>query len=133
MSADSWDVLVVDDEPVVRDAIRLVLGKEGWRVAVVHDLEAALAHPALESCRLVFCDLMLPGRSGFEAVPALRRRRPELPIVVVTGYATAENAAQALALGAIDFLAKPFDDEELLNRTRHALARVDVTDKGGTP
>jgi DNA-binding response OmpR family regulator len=131
--SETWDVLVVDDEPVVCDAIRLVLSREGWRVAVVHDLDAALAHPALATCRLVFCDLMLPGRSGFEAVRAMRRRRPELPIVVVTGYATAENAAQALALGATDFLAKPFDDEELSNRTRHALARVDVTEQGGTP
>ena len=131
--SEDWDVLVIDDEPVVRDAIQLVLGREGLRVAVVHDLEAALAHPALGSCRLVFCDLMLPDRSGFDAIHALRRRRPELPVVVVTGYATDQNQAQALALGAVDFLAKPFDDEELLNRTRHALARVDVTEEEGEP
>ena len=128
-----WDVLVVDDEPVVCDAIRLVLGDEELRVASASDGEAGLVHPALADCRLVICDLMLPGRSGFDVVAAIRRRRPGLPIIVITGYATAEHRARAIAAGATDFLEKPFDDVELLKRTRHALVPVDVAREEGRP
>ena len=128
-----WDVLVVDDEPVVRDAIRLVLEQEGLRIAQVPDAEAALAHPALADCRLLICDLMLPGAPGSELVRAVRALRPTLPIVLVTGYATAETAAKSLASGATAFLAKPFDDLELLDLVRHVLPRADVTGKGGRP
>jgi DNA-binding NtrC family response regulator len=130
---ETWDVLVVDDEPVVCDAIRLVLGEEGLRIAMVGDVATALAHPALRDCRLVFCDLMLPGASGLEAVRAIRARRPTLPVVMITGYATAENQARALEAGATAVLPKPFDDTELVTLTRHALAQTEAAGKERTP
>jgi len=120
------DVLVVDDEPVVADAIRLVLGHAGLAITTCPDAESALAHPALDDCRLVICDLMLPGQSGLEAIQAMRARRPTLPIVVITGYATPTHEEMVLAAGATAFLPKPFDDSELLNLVRHALAQTDV-------
>ena len=118
------DVLVVDDEPVVRDAVRLVLGYEGYGVESAPDAEAGLAHPALAACRLLLCDLMLPGQSGLELLRQVRALRPELPIVMITGYATDANAERALAEGATAFLAKPFDDSELLTLVRQVLART---------
>ena len=120
------DVLVVDDEPVVCDAIRRVLGDEGLAVVAVPDAERALTHPALEECRLVVCDVMLPGRSGLEALRAMRARRPELPIVMITGYATPDHADRALAAGATAFLPKPFDYLELSTLVRRALAKRDA-------
>ena len=120
MNAD-WDVLVIDDEPVVRDAIRLVLGEEGLRVAGADSAEGAVAHPALARCRLVICDLMLPGQSGLEALRAIRAARPSVPIVMITGYATSANADRVLEAGATAFLAKPFDDSELLSLVRQVL------------
>jgi len=119
--SDDWDVLVIDDEPVVRDAIRLVLGGEGLRVAGADSAEAAVAHPALAHCRLVICDLMLPGQSGLEALRAIRAARPSVPIVMITGYATSANADRVLEAGATAFLPKPFDDSELLSLVRQAL------------
>lgn len=116
------DVLVVDDEPVVTDAVRLVLRDEGLVVTAAPDAEMALAHPDFQTCRLVICDLMLPGRSGIEALHAMRARRPDLPIVMITGYATPAQEEQVLAAGATAFLPKPFDDTELLNLVRHALS-----------
>jgi len=132
MSA-TWDVLVVDDEAVIRDAVRLILGAEGWRVAGAEDAESALSHEALASCRLVLCDMMLPGQSGLEVVREVRRRRPEVPIVLITGYATAENATRAIEAGASAFLAKPFDDTELLNQVRSVLERTDDAGKEERP
>lgn len=128
-----FDVLVVDDEPVVCDAIRLVLGHEGLRVASVPDAEAALEHPALRDCRLVICDLMLPGRSGLEALRAMRERRPRLPIVMITGFATPANTDLVLEAGATAFLPKPFDESELLTLVRHVLTQMDVAGEERSP
>jgi DNA-binding NtrC family response regulator len=130
---EGWDVLVVDDETVVRDAVRLILGSEGWNVAQAGDANAALAHEALATCRLILCDMMLPGQSGLDLVREMRQRRPEVPIVLITGYATAENASRAIDAGATGFLAKPFDDTELLNHARPVLERTDAGGREGRP
>jgi two-component system response regulator HydG len=127
------DILVVDDEPVVSDAIRLVLGDAGLEVAAVPDAETALAHPALGLCRLVICDLMLPGLPGLDALRAIRARRPGLPIVMTTGYATPEQEDLLLTAGATAFLPKPFDDAELLALVRRVLPRTDVADEERRP
>jgi DNA-binding NtrC family response regulator len=131
--SERWDVLVVDDEPVVRDAIRLILRDDGLSVATVEDAESALGHPALATCRLVICDMMLPGLPGIEAARAFRRQRHALPILFITGDATAGTEAQAADAGATAFLAKPFDDTELLTLVRHALEPTDVAGKKGRP
>jgi hypothetical protein len=128
---DSPDVLVVDDEPVVRDAVVKVLCEEGLSVAQAKSAEDALVHPALAQCRLVICDIMLPGQSGLDAARAIRRLRPELPIVLITGYATAGVEGQALEAGATAFLAKPFDVTELLDLVRRVLGQKDVARGGG--
>ena len=80
------DVLVIDDEPVVRAAVRRVLEANGLRVATAEDAASGLGHPALATCRLVLCDLMLPDRSGTEVLSRACRRRPDLPVVMITGY-----------------------------------------------
>jgi DNA-binding NtrC family response regulator len=122
----AWDVLVVDDEPIVCESIRRVLEARGLRVATVSDGRSALAHPAAEACRLVLCDLMLAESSGLDVLRALHGRRPTLPVVMITGYATAESAVQATQAGAAGFLPKPFDETELLTLVRHALESADA-------
>jgi DNA-binding NtrC family response regulator len=130
--SENWDVLVIDDEAVVRDAVRLILGSEGWNVAQAGDADSGLAHEALDHCKIVFCDMMLPaGKSGLDVVREMRRRRPEVPIVLITGYATTENASRAIDAGATAFLAKPFDDTELLNHARPVLERTDAGGREG--
>jgi len=117
------DVLVIDDEPVVRDAVRRVLEAHGLRVATAADARAGLGHPALSACRLVLCDLMLPDRSGSAVLQDLARRHPDLPVVLITGYATPDHAQRAREAGAAGFLAKPFDAGELMQCVRQALAK----------
>lgn len=121
--------LVIDDEPVVRDAALRILRDEGWTVVVVPDGETALAHPVLETCALVLCDLMLPGRDGCEIVAEVRARRPEVPILLITGYATPENTRRAIASGATEVLAKPFDVPELLDQVSRVLSRTHAAGK----
>lgn len=123
-----WDVLVVDDEEVVRNAVSRVLSEAGYEVATAADGAAALAHPAAASCRLVLLDLMLPDRSGIGLLEALRQLRPDRPVVVITGYATSESLARALEAGAASVLAKPFDAAELLDAVRRALSEAAAAD-----
>ena len=125
------DVLVIDDEPVVRDAVRRVLQANGLRVATAEDAASGLDHPAAASCRLVLCDLMLPDRSGMEVLQELSRRRPELPVVLITGYATADHALRAREAGAADFLAKPFEARELMDTVQRALGEESVAKEEG--
>lgn len=122
-TAPRFDVLLVDDEPVVCDAVRLVLGEEGLNVATAPDGRMALVHPARLTCRLVLCDLMLPDLPGFEVIRSLREIRPDLPVVVITGYPTSENAMRAVEAGASDFLPKPFTEAELLEVVRRVLSQ----------
>lgn len=119
-------VLVVDDEEVVRSGVARVLADEGLSVVGAPDAAGALAHPALGQCRLVLCDLMLPDRSGLDLLRDLRARRPDLPIVCITGYATREIIADAEAAGATAFLPKPFDRDELVSVVRSALESTDA-------
>ncbi len=127
------DVLVVDDEPVVTAAVRMVLAADGLTVATVADAESALAHPDLDHCRLVICDLMLPGLSGLDALTTMRARRPKLPIVMITGYATPGHEDQVLAAGATAFLPKPFDEMELITLVRRILPKGDAAGEEPTP
>ena len=119
------DVLIVDDEQVVCDAVRLVLREEGLSVAAAPDGRMALVHPARITCRLVLCDLMLPDLPGFEVIRLLREIRSGLPVVVITGYPTSENAMRAVEAGASDFLPKPFTESELLEVVRRILGQED--------
>jgi len=120
--AQSWDVLLIDDEPVVLEVIRRVLEEEGLSVAVASDVASGLAHRAGATCRLVLCDLMLPDGSGIDVIRTMRQRRRDLPMIVITGFATPESAARAREAGAAGFLPKPFTDVELLDAVRRALA-----------
>jgi len=126
------DVLVIDDEPVVREAVRRVLEANGLRVATADAAVSGLDHPALGDCRLVLCDLMLPDRSGFDVVEEITRRRPGVPVVLLTGYATPDHAVRAQEVGAADFLAKPFEAGELMDIVRRVLGRTPATKEEGT-
>jgi DNA-binding NtrC family response regulator len=126
------DVLVIDDEPVVRAAVRRVLAAQGLQVATAADAESGLRHPALDVCRLVVCDVMLPDRSGVEVVHDVGLRRPGLPVVLITGYATPDLAIRAREAGAAAFLAKPFEASELVECVRRALGERPEPREEGT-
>jgi len=118
----SFDVLLVEDERVVQEAAARILGPEGMSVDRTGDVTGALARLRAAEHRIILCDLMLPGFSGFDLLARVASDRPQMPVVVITGYATIENALRAFKKGAFDFLPKPFDVPELLGVARRALA-----------
>jgi DNA-binding NtrC family response regulator len=119
--AEERDVLVIDDEQVVRDGVRRILQADGLTVAEAGDAAGALEHPALGGCRLVLCDLILPDRLGTDLLKEIRRARPGVAVVMMTGYATDQYAAEAREAGATAFLPKPFEESELLEVVRGLL------------
>lgn len=120
-----FDVLLVEDEPVVREAAARILRPEGLTVDRVEDVAGALGRLRKVEHRVVLSDLMLPGFSGFDLLERVTGERPALPVILITGYATIENALAAFKKGAFDFLPKPFDVPELLGVVRRALAVVE--------
>ena len=115
------DVLVVEDDQVVLATTVRLCRVEALEVDEVDSVDAALAALARDDYRLVLVDLMLPERSGLELLETLVGDRPATPVVMVSGYATSENALRSLQLGAFDFLPKPFDMEELIGVVRRGL------------
>jgi len=113
-------VLVVDDEKNMRLSLQTVLGDEGYAVKPIESAEEALG--MLDRGLKVFMaivDGQLGGMSGYELLVRLRKQWPDLPVLMITAYATPKLAVEAIKAGAIDYLSKPFAPEELL----HAVAR----------
>jgi DNA-binding NtrC family response regulator len=119
MSVPLPPVLVVDDEKNMRLSLETVLKDEGYVARTVESAEAGLELLAREECFMVITDARLGGMSGYDFLARLRNQWSELPVLMITAYATPKLAVEAIKAGAIDYVAKPFAPEELL----HAVAR----------
>jgi two-component system response regulator MtrA len=116
-------VLVVEDDPSLRESAALVLERAGMRVVGEGDGPAALRRFDEGRFDLVVLDLMLPGMSGFDVCRELRRRS-RVPIVILTARTATADLVTGLELGADDYITKPLDGPELLARTRAVLRRA---------
>ena len=119
MNAPLPPVLVVDDEKNMRLSLQTVMGDEGYAVRAVESAEEALNLLAREGIFMVITDARLGGMSGYELLGKIHSQWPDLPVLMLTAYATSKLAVEAIKAGAIDYLPKPFAPEELL----HAAAR----------
>jgi DNA-binding NtrC family response regulator len=114
-------VLLIDDDPSLRRVAEFSLQEEGLQVEAVASGEAALAAFDRERFDVVVTDVRMPGMSGIELLGELQRRDPDLPVVMVTAYATVELAVEAMRKGAFDYLAKPFPRDALKAAVQRAL------------
>jgi two-component system, OmpR family, copper resistance phosphate regulon response regulator CusR len=121
-------ILVVEDEQKVADALREGLEDERYDVVVERTGEAAFFRVNTETFDVVLLDLTLPGRDGLEILRALRQRRMETPVLVLTARDTLEDRVTGLDAGADDYLVKPFAFAELLARIRALVRRGRVAD-----
>jgi two-component system response regulator AtoC len=125
-------ILIVDDEPAIRDSLRLLL-KSNFDVEVAQDGEEALR--VLESLRpdLMLLDVMMPRLDGIEVLKQMQERQISLPVIMLTATNTVRTAVQAMKCGAVDFLNKPFDVEELTNIILATLERTHKISAIATP
>lgn len=124
-SNDPRRILVIDDEEVVHASLRKILGRLGLSVDAVLTAQEGLDRLAAERYDLVITDLMMPGMNGIELLDALADRGARPPILMITGYPTIRTAVQALRLGAMDYIAKPYTRKELLAPVKRALRLED--------
>jgi two-component system copper resistance phosphate regulon response regulator CusR len=123
-------VLVVEDEPGIRDFLSRGLANAGFLMTVAADGIAGEQLALSETFDAIVLDLMLPGRSGLEVLASVHRGKPNVPVLVLTARGRVADRVEALEAGAIDYLVKPFAMPELVARLRaqlRASARVSET------
>jgi two-component system OmpR family response regulator len=118
-------ILVVDDEPRIVDVVRAYLEREGHAVDVAHDGDAALAAARATPPDLIVLDVMLPGRTGFDVLRALRAESDPGPaVILLTARDDVIDRVAGLELGADDYVTKPFEPRELVARVGAVLRRL---------
>jgi len=123
MSSPSPSVLVIDDEEIIREAFEALLAAEGYQVRSAETGQQGLDLLADGRFDAVLLDLMLPDRNGLDVLEDIRRIDDDLPVVMVTAKSTIENAIAATRRGAFHFIAKPFQNDEVLITVHNALER----------
>ncbi len=107
-------ILAVDDEPVILDSFRKILVLAGFSVDTVESGAEALTLVRAHAYDFVFTDLKMPEMNGIEVVKAVKHLRPDIDVAVITGYGTIESAVETMQFGAVDYVQKPFTEEELV-------------------
>jgi DNA-binding NtrC family response regulator len=120
-------VLLIDDDPGVSEVIGLLLEREGYAVERAGTLKQGLARVEAGELDLVVTDLKLPDGTGLDAIGAIRGRDAALPIIMITSYSSMESAIAALRAGAVDYIIKPFDNDEFLHSVARALKERRIT------
>jgi FixJ family two-component response regulator len=116
-------VYVVDDDEDVRESLRMLLHSVGLQVGVYASADAFMAdyRPAPEYAQCLLLDVRMPGTSGMALLETLHRDRASIPTVIITGHGDIPMAVKAMKLGAIDFLTKPYNHQQLLDLVQRAL------------
>lgn len=117
------EILILDDEPIVGDRLRPALEKCGWVVDTLTDSQAAIDLLAKKRYDLLITDLKMAGPSGLDVLRFVKEQAPGTGVIVITGYATAEQATESLKGGAVDFIAKPFRISQLTELVARTLKK----------
>lgn len=113
-------ILIVEDEEIIRSALRKLLQHKGYDVAVAESVEDATGEHDLDSFDLIISDLRLPGEAG----TSLIGHAPGIPVLIMTSYASLRSAVDSMKKGAVEYIAKPFDHDEMLSAVEGILAQT---------
>jgi DNA-binding response OmpR family regulator len=126
-------ILAVDDEPVVLESLRKILVLNGYSIDTVETGQEALSLVRQRSYDFVFTDLKMPGMNGVDVTKGVKHLRPDIDVVIITGYATIESAIETMRLGALDYVQKPFSEDELAGFVKKLVFRRQDRLAGKTP
>ena len=113
--------LVIDDEQIVLDSVSQILMDENYEVDVSLSGREGLDWAIERPYDIILTDIRMPDIGGMRVLRDVKRIKPSLPVVIITGYATTKSAVQAMKLGAADYIEKPFEPEQLLDSVSRAL------------
>ena len=132
--ADHPALLVVDDEEVVCEACRRIFSRQGFEVDVNTQACTGLQWAIERDYTIILLDIKMPNMDGIQFLEQLRQKRPEVPVLIITGYPSIPNAAAAMRLGACDYVTKPFTSEEITQAVRRVLStRAPEGEEGQEP
>jgi DNA-binding NtrC family response regulator len=115
------NILIIDDDKGVRGVLEAFFSDEGFDVSAVPDGESGLRLLKQMEFDIIFLDLVMPGMGGLEVLKELSKLKNDIPCIMMTGFATTRSAVDAMKLGAIDYITKPFNLEELLIITKRVI------------
>ncbi len=108
------EIMMVDDDQDLRESVAEVLSEAGFAVTEAGRGEEALEHLAHKNFDLILLDLIMPGLSGLELMGRIREKSPRMPVIMITAFASVDNAVAAMRQGASDYITKPFRIDALL-------------------
>jgi DNA-binding NtrC family response regulator len=108
-------VMVIDDEQIVLDSVKKILTQENYEVDCFSSSREGLERALQEEYDLLLTDIRMPEIGGMRILRDLKRSKPQLPVIIITGYATVKSAVQAMQLGATNYIEKPFTPDVLIN------------------
>ena len=120
--------LVIDDEQIVLDSVKRILAAEGFDVDLSLDSPGGLDLAMKHDYDIVLTDIRMPEIGGMRILRDIKRAKPAVPVIIITGFATVKSAVQAMKLGASDYLEKPFTPEELTRRVKKTLEKAQLTE-----
>jgi DNA-binding NtrC family response regulator len=123
------NLLIVDDEVSLRDFLTIVFEDDGWHVETAASLADARAALQKSEPDLILCDLMLPDGSGLDLLRDIKAQNPSIAVIMITAHTSTKSAVEALKSGAFDYLAKPFDIDEMKIIVRNAVERKELEDE----
>lgn len=129
---DKKPILIVDDEPIVRESVRDWLKDAGYEVATAETGEEALEMVKRQDFGIVIMDIRLPGKTGIKVLKEIKEFKPHIKSIIMTAYPSAEMAGEAKNIGVIDFLVKPIAPDDLERRIRETLLECEKQGQGGT-
>src|ERR671939_157889 len=106
-------ILIVDDQEMMRDSLAATLAREGHEITAAGDGAVGLSKLNATRFDLMISDLKMPKMTGIELLAEAKKLRPDMPVVLMTAFATVQTAVEAMKLGAYDYIQKPFDGEEI--------------------
>src|ERR1041385_3831587 len=130
--ARTGTILIIDDEEIMREILETLLSREGYSVRV-----AANGAEGVELARsvpfdAVIVDVMMPGMDGMAVLEELKKLDDDLPVIMITAFASVENAITAMKRGAFDYITKPFKNDDVLVILRNALERRSLMNENRT-
>jgi two-component system NtrC family response regulator len=125
----SGNILIIDDEPKMCKVLKFALEPEGYSVATAENAETGLETFSKSPFDLVITDLKMPGKDGLFVLGKVKKQSPQTEVIMMTAYATAQNAVEAMKKGAYDYIIKPFEMDELKLKVQHIMEKRRLTEE----